>query len=48
CITLISQAKKMLQRLLESQQRQFLEHGGIRELMYRARTEARQHPDTND
>lgn len=30
--------KHMLRRLLNAQQRQFLEHGGIKELMYNART----------
>lgn len=41
CITLINQATFMLRRLLERQQQQFLENGGIREQMYRARTEYR-------
>lgn len=42
CITLINQATYMLKRLLEAQQRQFLEQGGIREAMFRARTQYRQ------
>lgn len=37
CITLINQTTYMLRRLLERQQEQFLEHGGIREQMYNAR-----------
>lgn len=37
CITLINQATYMLRRLLDSQQQQFLEQGGIKELMYKAR-----------
>lgn len=37
CITLINQATYMLRRLLEAQQRQFIENGGIREQMTRAR-----------
>lgn len=37
CITLIRQATFMLDKLLQSQQRQFLEQGGIREQMTRAR-----------
>lgn len=41
CITLINQTTYMLRRLLESQQEQFLENGGIREAMYRARTNYR-------
>ena len=36
-ITLINQATYMLRRLLETQQRQFVEYGGIREQMTRAR-----------
>lgn len=38
CITLINQATYMLRRMLETQQQQFLANGGIKELMYRART----------
>lgn len=38
CITLIHQAQRLLTRLLERQQQQFVEQGGIKELMYRART----------
>lgn len=37
CITLINQATYLLKRLLDKQQQQFLEHGGIKEQMYRAR-----------
>lgn len=37
CITLINQATYMLRRLLERQQQQFLQTGGIKELMYNAR-----------
>ncbi|MBD5252933.1 MAG: four helix bundle protein [Barnesiella sp.] len=37
CITLINQATYMLRRLLETQQKQFLLEGGIKEKMYRAR-----------
>lgn len=36
-ITLINQATYLLRRLLESQQRQFIQEGGIREQMTRAR-----------
>lgn len=42
CVTLIKQATTMLAGLLKRQQAQFLEHGGIREQMYRARTGYRQ------
>lgn len=41
CITLIHQAQYMLRRLMEVQQQQFLEQGGIREHMTRARIEYR-------
>lgn len=41
CITLIHQAQYMLRRLLEVQQQQFLEQGGIREQMTRARIDYR-------
>ena len=41
CITLINQATYMLKRLLEKQQIQFLQHGGIKEQMYRARVDYR-------
>jgi four helix bundle suffix protein len=40
-ITLIHQADTLLQRLIEYQKRDFLEHGGIREEMTRARLAAR-------
>lgn len=38
CITLINQTTYMLRKLIERQQQQFLEQGGIKELMYKART----------
>lgn len=41
CITLINQATYLLRRLLETQQKQFLEHGGIKEAMYNARVNRR-------
>ena len=45
CITLIHQATHMLERLIEKQQEQFLEQGGVREQMTRARLKYRaQHP----
>ena len=45
CITLINQATYMLRRLMESQQKQFLVEGGIREQMTKARLEYRKsHP----
>lgn len=37
CITLINQATYMLRRLIEKQQQQFLQEGGVREQMTRAR-----------
>lgn len=37
CITLINQATYMLRRMIERQQEQFLQRGGIREQMYTAR-----------
>lgn len=37
CITLINQATYMLRRLIDKQQKMFLESGGIREQMTRAR-----------
>lgn len=37
CITLINQATYLLRRLLERQQQQFLEQGGIKEQMFKAR-----------
>jgi len=43
CVTPIKQATTMLAGLLKRQQAQFLENGGIREHMYRARTGYRQH-----
>lgn len=41
CITLINQTTYLLRRLLECQQQQFLEQGGIKELMFRARLDYR-------
>lgn len=41
CISLIHQTTYLLRRLLEKQQQQFLETGGIKELMYRSRIEYR-------
>lgn len=41
CITLINQTTYLLRKLIETQQRQFVEKGGIKELMYRARTDHR-------
>lgn len=41
CITLINQASYMLRKLIEKQQEQFLQNGGIREQMFRARTQYR-------
>ncbi|MDE6384278.1 MAG: four helix bundle suffix domain-containing protein [Paramuribaculum sp.] len=40
-ITLINQATYMLKRLIEHQQKMFLENGGVREQMMRARIEYR-------
>lgn len=37
CITLINQATYMLRKLIEKQQQQFLEEGGVREQMTKAR-----------
>lgn len=37
CITLINQATFMLRKLIEKQQQQFLEEGGVREQMTKAR-----------
>lgn len=51
CITLINQATYLLRRLLESQQQQFLQTGGIKEQMYNARINYRknmQHPSFTD
>lgn len=45
CCTLIHQAIHMLERLIEKQQAQFLEQGGVREQMTKARLQYRaQHP----
>lgn len=41
CITLINQATYMLRKLIESQQKMFLESGGVREQMAMARREYR-------
>lgn len=40
-ITLINQATFMLKRLIEHQQKMFLENGGVREQMMKARIEYR-------
>ena len=37
CITLINQATYMLRRLIDKQQKMFLQHGGVREQMMKAR-----------
>lgn len=42
-ICLIHQTTYMLYRLIEKQQQQFLQQGGIKELMYRARLDFRNH-----
>lgn len=52
-ITLINQSTYMLRKLIERQQDQFLKHGGIKELMYKARTTYRathraDQPDSSD
>lgn len=47
-ITLINQTTFMLRKLIERQQQEFLENGGIKELMYRTRTEYRQNQVKND
>lgn len=41
CITLINQTTYLLRRLIDRQQQQFLEQGGIKEQMYRARVNYR-------
>lgn len=41
CITLIHQATYMLRRMIEKQQKMFLENGGVREQMTRARIDYR-------
>ena len=41
CITLINQASYMLRRLIDRQQEQFLQEGGVKEQMYAARVEYR-------
>lgn len=41
CITLINQTSYMLARLIKKQEQQFLESGGIREQMYKARVDYR-------
>ena len=41
CITLIHQAIFMLFKLLEHMQERFVKEGGIKEIMYKARTEYR-------
>ncbi|MDE7153253.1 MAG: four helix bundle suffix domain-containing protein [Muribaculaceae bacterium] len=46
-ITLINQATYMLRRLLERQQKMFLEQGGVREQMMKARVEYRKRNNNN-
>ncbi|MCM1310432.1 MAG: four helix bundle suffix domain-containing protein [Bacteroides sp.] len=48
CITLINQTTYLLRKLIEKQQQQFLEQGGIKELMYRARINYRNNPHPTD
>lgn len=43
-ITLISQCIYLLRRLIAKQQEQFINEGGIKEKMYKVRTEHRAHP----
>lgn len=45
CITLINQATYMLRRLIDKQQEQFLQEGGIREQMFAARVQYRKAMD---
>lgn len=47
CITLINQATFMLKRLIETQEKQFLQQGGIREQMTRARLQYRNNQWSN-
>lgn len=47
CITLINQATYLLKRLIDCQQQQFLEHGGIKEQMYHARVSHRNQSRTD-
>lgn len=47
CITLINQTTYMLKRLIDRQQRQFLDQGGIREQMFRARSAYRSQSQTS-
>lgn len=46
CITLINQTTYMLKRLIDRQQQQFLEQGGIKEQMFRARSAYRNQNQT--
>ena len=48
CITLINQATYLLRKLIDRQQQQFLEQGGIKEQMYRARIAYRNNKDQTD
>ncbi|MDE6483888.1 MAG: four helix bundle suffix domain-containing protein [Duncaniella sp.] len=48
CITLINQSTYMLRRLIEKQQEQFLNEGGIKEKMYKARLEYRKKFSNSD
>jgi four helix bundle suffix protein len=45
CITLLHQASVMLQRLLETMQHRFVTEGGIKERMFKARTDYRKRED---
>ncbi len=47
-ITLINQATYMLRKLLDAQQKQFLEHGGITEQLYQARSAYRSQTGRTD
>ena len=44
CLTLISQCQFLIDRLIAAQEKQFLENGGIREAMSRARLNRRSRP----
>lgn len=48
CITLINQCTYLLRRLIERQQQMFLESGGIKEQMYKARIAFRNQSDLSD
>ena len=44
CVTLINQCQFLLGRLIKAQERQFIENGGVKEAMYRARVSRRMIP----